>query len=56
MKNEEQETICYTIEREFSGKITVKELVRHIIREHMKNSDPGTTEKCNQEKHPGAQG
>lgn len=36
MKNGRQETICYTIEREFLAKITVAELVNRIIQTHIK--------------------
>ncbi len=34
MKNGKQETIRYTIEREFLAKITVAELVNRIIQTH----------------------
>ena len=37
MKNGKQETIRYTIEREFLAKITVAELVNRIIQTHVKN-------------------
>lgn len=36
MNDGEQETICYTIEREFLAKITVAELVNLIIQIHVK--------------------
>lgn len=36
MKNGRQETIRYTIEREFLAKITVAELVNRIIQTHVK--------------------
>lgn len=36
MNDSEQETICYTIEREFLAKITVAELVNLIIHAHVK--------------------
>ncbi len=36
MKNDKQETIRYTIEREFLAKITVAELVNRIIQTHVK--------------------
>lgn len=35
MKNGKQETIRYTIEREFLAKITVAELVNRIIQTHV---------------------
>lgn len=34
MKNGQPETICYTIEREFLAKITVRELVNRMIQSH----------------------
>lgn len=37
MKNDKQETIRYTIEREFLAKITVAELVNRIIQTHVKD-------------------
>lgn len=37
MRNEKQDAISYTIEREFLSKITVKELVSRIIKSHMDN-------------------
>ncbi len=36
MKNDKQEAIRYTIEREFLAKITVAELVNRIIQTHVK--------------------
>ena len=36
LKNGKQETIRYTIEREFLSKITVTELVNRIIQTHIK--------------------
>ena len=36
MKNGKQETVRYTIEREFLAKITVAELVNRIIQTHVK--------------------
>jgi len=36
LKNDKQETIHYTIEREFLAKITVTELVNRIIQTHIK--------------------
>lgn len=36
MKDGKQETICYTIEREFLAKITVAELINRIIQPHVK--------------------
>lgn len=39
MKDGEQETICYTIEREFLAKITVAELVNLIIQIHVKEQN-----------------
>lgn len=38
MKDEKQESISYSIEREFSANITVTELVSRIIQSHIKNS------------------
>ncbi len=35
MKKENQESIPYTIEREFLGKITAEELLSRIIRAHI---------------------
>lgn len=37
MKNGKQETVRYTIEREFLAKITVAELVNRIIQTHIKD-------------------
>ena len=39
MNDGEQETICYTIEREFLAKITVAELVNRIIQTHLKKQN-----------------
>ncbi len=36
LKNDNQETTRYTIEREFLAKITVAELVNRIIQTHVK--------------------
>lgn len=36
MKHSTQETICYTVEREFLAEITVAELVNRIIQTHIK--------------------
>ncbi len=36
MKDKEQETIYYTIEREFLSEITTIELVNRIIQQHIK--------------------
>lgn len=35
MRNDKQDAISYTIEREFLSKITVKELLSRIIKSHM---------------------
>ena len=37
MKNGKPQTISYTIEREFLGKVSVAEFVNHIIQNHVKN-------------------
>lgn len=43
MNDGEQETICYTVEREFLAKITVAELVTLIIQAHIKEqTEKGT--------------
>ncbi len=36
MKNDRPKAIRYTVEREFSGKITVTEFINRIIQSHVK--------------------
>lgn len=39
MGNRKKEEIGYTVEREFLGKITIEELMGHIIRAHNQTAD-----------------